>query len=34
MKKYGNLACLVVGRQTIAKARNPTVGYKFFEFRE
>lgn len=34
MKKYGNLACLVVGRQTIAKRRKPMVGYKFLESRE
>ena len=34
MKKYGNIACLVVGRQTIARRRNPMVGYKFLEDRE
>ena len=34
MKKYGNIACLVVGRQTIAKRRNPMVGYTFLESRD
>ena len=34
MKKYSNIACLVVGIQTIAKRRNPMVGYTFLESRD